>query len=100
MIQSPSAEPSSGLDGVDFPSLTLEPAYQGTSTHSHIFAFGAGSTWALSDSGGHKDSWGAPAVASGGSAASFLNLSSENGWGGISSFGDGLGNPTLNGDGD
>jgi hypothetical protein len=96
-MQSPSIEPANGLEGVDLPSLSLEPAYQGNSSHNHIFAFGAGSTWGVSDSSGHTDSWGAPA-ASAGNATSFLNLSSEKTWGGLSSFGGSLRKSALNGD--
>lgn len=96
-MQSPAGDPVNVLDGVDLPSLSLEPAYQGNSNHNHIFAFGAGSTWGVRDSGGHTDSWGAPA-SSGGHAVSFMNLSSEKTWGGLSSFGGSLGNSTLNGD--
>lgn len=92
MIQSPCVVPAAGLDGVDLPSLSLEPAYQGKSNHSHIFAFGAGSTWGVSETSGHTDSWGAPS-SSGGNAASFLNLSSEKTWG----FGGSLGSARLNG---
>ena len=97
MIQSPSVDRASGLDGVDLPSLSLEPAYQGNSNHNHIFAFGAGSTWGVSETSGHSDNWGAPS-ASGGHAASFLNLSSEKTWAGLSSFGGTLGNAALHGD--
>lgn len=96
-MQSPAAEAGTGIDGVDLPSLSLEPAYQGNSNHNHIFAFGAGSTWGVSGSNGRADSWGVTAPA-GGNAASFLNLSSEKTWNGLSSFGGSLGNSAFNGD--
>lgn len=96
MMQSPSAEPAHSLDAVDLPSLSLEPAFEGTAKTNHIFAFGADSTWGTSDSGGNSDSWGTPSTTP--NAVTFLSLSSSNTWSGISAFGGALGSSSLNGD--
>eukprot|EP00980_Cylindrotheca_fusiformis_P025346 scaffold13478_cov132-Cylindrotheca_fusiformis.AAC.39 len=103
MMRSPSAEPASNLDDVDFAALTLEPAMQssGQNTHS-IFAFESGATWGSSNTAGHND-WGFPRSSanafsnsqSNGSvvSASFLSLSNSNTWGGVP----GLSDTTLGG---
>mmetsp|Transcript_43035 Transcript_43035/g.124463 ORF Transcript_43035/g.124463 Transcript_43035/m.124463 type:complete len:670 (+) Transcript_43035:360-2369(+) len=96
MMQSPSAEPANGLDSVDLPSLSLEPAYSGPSKSNHIFAFGAGSTWGASDTGATANAWGAPSSTA--SAASFLNIPSGQTWGGMSAFAGTLSGSSLNGD--
>jgi len=95
-MQSPSAEPTHSLDAVDLPSLSLEPAFEGTTKTNHIFAFGADSTWGTSDSGGNSDSWGTPSSTP--NAVTFLSLSSSNTWSGISAFGGALGSSSLNAD--
>jgi hypothetical protein len=92
MMQSPSAEPRSHLEPVDFTTLSLEPAIQTTAQNTHnIFAFESGATWGSSNAGGHND-WGIPssvgnAFASSESnnvvSTSFLSLSKSNGWSGV-----------------
>lgn len=96
MMQSPSAEPTHSLDAVDLPSLSLEPAFEGTAKTNHIFAFGADSTWGTSDSGGNSDSWGTPSSTP--NAVTFLSLSSSKTWSGISAFGGTLGSSSLKAD--
>lgn len=88
-MQSPSMDPTEGLNGVDLASLSLEPALKGPAKTSHIFAFESGATWGTSNSDGGND-WGVPSVAAfasveskakGAIPASFLSLSSGNTWG-------------------
>jgi len=92
MMHSPSAEPTSHLDTVDFAALSLEPAMHSTGQGTHnIFAFESGATWGASNSGGHND-WGYPSSAGNAFAssdsknvvsASFLSLSNTNTWDGV-----------------
>lgn len=116
VMQSPSAEPTAGLDAVDLTALSLEPAMEGTAKNSHIFAFESGATWGSSNASGvHGATWGSNNANGGGSnawgmspsgnafsndnqnnsvmASTFLSLSSTNTWGGVP----GLGGTTLNG---
>jgi hypothetical protein len=92
-MQSPSMDPSDGLNGVDLTALSLEPTLNGPgqAKSSHIFAFESGATWATSNPGGDND-WGmasGTAFASSGEdknvvmPASFLSLSSGSAWGGF-----------------
>ena len=99
MMQSPSHEPNSRLDPVDFTSLSLEPALNAPSSSRHIFAFESGSTWGTSGATGSND-WGVPSTGNAfsndstnnGIPSTFLSLSSTNTWGsavpglGVSSF--------------
>jgi len=108
MMQSPSADPSSNLDTVDFAALSLEPAMQtsGQNTHS-IFAFESGSTWGTGNTGGggHSD-WGIPSSSGnifasddgGGGvvATSFLSLGTGTSWGNVNLTGSPIGNSALN----
>jgi hypothetical protein len=105
-MQSPSAEPVSGLDTVNLTALSLEPAFQGTAKSSHnIFAFEYGATWGSNNTTGNND-WGMPSASAFVSddpkksllPATFLSLSS-NAWGGVPGLGEtSLGSSTLNGD--
>ncbi|KAL3940983.1 MAG: hypothetical protein SGARI_000763 [Bacillariaceae sp.] len=108
MMQSPSMEPSGGLDAVDLASLSLEPALQGATKPSHsIFAFESGSTWGNSNAAGNND-WAAPTGNAFGSTgenqsnstmpASFLSLSSGNAWGGFGTSVEGNQSPNTSAD--
>ena len=87
-MQSPSAEPTSHLNAVDFAALSLEPAMQATaqSTHS-IFAFESGTTWGSSSNaaGATHDlsggTWGASHAAATGPATAGGGGVGMNNWG-------------------
>jgi hypothetical protein len=84
-MQSPSLEPSDGLNAVDLTALSLEPALQASRKSSHnIFAFESGSTWGNNESAATND-WSIPSGAASNrvTPASFLSLSSGNAWGGF-----------------
>jgi hypothetical protein len=84
-MQSPSLEPSDGLNAVDFTTLSLDTALQASTKASHnIFAFESGSTWGNNDGAGTND-WSIPSgnASNGVTPASFLSLSSENAWAGF-----------------
>ena len=105
-MQSPSAEPSTNMNPVDFAALSLEPAMQSSAQNTHsIFAFESGSTWGTGNTAGHSD-WGIPSTGSnifansdskGGPAVatSFLSLTSSSTWGNAIS-GSPLGGSALN----
>ena len=97
MMQSPSLEPSDGLNAVDLTTLSLEPALQTSSKASHnIFAFESGSTWGNSEGAGTND-WSMPSGTNTNEVTptSFLSLSSGNAWGGFGNALNGDRSPTT-----